>query len=246
MQSNTGGTHKDQADGYFNGGEETKIINPETWKLKHKDKPRTGDNRKQTDKVETQSGTTGKEEYRRCLCNWNGSKCKCQICVPACSCSVTTASVSAYQNAERTACHHGDWHVSLPSSDASNGRHSWVSLTWLLAKMRMETTPGANGGSIKRRVRHTERRMGRLTEDDKTTDGEGGMPEKRKEKDYHWMSIPVLWWISDRCLEIDRCWSLSSRAHSESDKCSRDTVSSVWQLLHLSSHLWFMTHVRSF
>lgn len=85
-------------------------------------------------------------------------------------CSVTTPNVSRYQHADHKACHHGDWHVLLPSPDASIGRHSWVSLTWLLAKIKVETTPGANARSIKRRVRHIERQMGRLTENDKMTE----------------------------------------------------------------------------
>lgn len=143
-------------------------------------------------------------------------------------CSVTTPNGSRYQHADHKACHHGDWHVLLPSLDASIGRHSWVSLTWLLAKIKVETTPGANARSIKRRVRHIERQMGRLTENDKMTE----MRKKRaKVKEGKGLTLDVhfseLWWISDVCLEIDRCWYLSSQAHAETDKWPRDTVFSV-------------------
>lgn len=107
---------------------------------------------------------------------------------------------------EHTAYHHGDWHVSLRLPHAPTGRHRWVSVTWLPAKIKVETTPGADlgihwTGSVA--SRETDRQMHRLTENDRMIEksknarecgGKGsGLTVETS------VRFSVWWWMSDRC-----------------------------------------------
>lgn len=47
-----------------------------------------------------------------------------------------------YLHAKHAGCRHGDWDVSLRLPGTPIGRHSWVSFTQLLAKIRVETIRG--------------------------------------------------------------------------------------------------------